>query len=116
MLLALREGVVVAAEKTETPEPTIYTWFQQAGGLAEVRSFVEAASAVTLSRAEQAVYEEVERRLRGGKMPDTELMTTFRRLVEARLVPATGEGAQAGAAAQAVVKTEIHLHFDEPGT
>ena len=113
LLLALRDGVSAASQALDIPETTIYTWFERAGGLAEIRTFINAAAQVALSRAEQAIYEEVERRVRAEQLSEGELMTTFGKLIEARaLVPAQHAAAQSSqapqlAAAQATVTLQV---------
>lgn len=114
MTIALRDGIVRASVATQTPERTIYSWFADAGGLAEIRNFAVMAADHALSTAEVAICNEVARRagLEGGfagafaGMSDGELMLTFRALVEAR---ATAKAtASAGAAAGAQANAQIH--------
>jgi len=102
LFLALREGVVSASRTTKVPQRTIYQWFEDAGGVAEVRGFVSERAVVALSRAEAAVCEEVVRR--AAMMGDNDLMITFRELLRVR---AESAGAIAGAAAQTNVSTTV---------
>ena len=83
MLLALNEGIVVAAEKTGTPQATIYSWFRRsgAGGIKEVRIFAEEVTQHALLTAEQAIYAQIANQAAG----EEELHATFRKLIEARL-------------------------------
>lgn len=110
LLLALRDGVAAASEALNIPERTIYTWFERAGGLAEIRAFLDTAARVALSLAEQSVCEEVERRAKAGQLSDGELMATFRKLIEARSGP-RGDPNHTGVVA--VTRREIHIHAED---
>ena len=88
MLVALRAGVPAAVQQSGVPERTIYQWFQNMGGLAEIRSVANAAADQALSLAGQAICEEVSRRVQDLSDPD--LLGAFRAVAAAR--PATLRG------------------------
>ena len=112
MLIALRDGVVAASEQTKTPQTTIYTWFQEGGGIVEVRSFAEAAERVSLVQAKTAMYDEVRRRMHAKEISEEQLMTTFRKVLEETQMlesdaPAQPQQAQAQ-------QLTINVHRDTP--
>lgn len=111
MLMALNEGVPVAAQRTETPMPTIYEWFNEGGGILKVRSFLESAMLNAGFAAKRAVYDEVVKR--APQAQDTEVFVTFREMMR----EAAGQGpaaAQAGAQAAATLQVVIQGKDGEP--
>ena len=108
MLMALEHGVPVAVEQRNVPERTIYQWFEQAGGLTEIRKVSDEARIHAIAEAGRALCVEVTKRV--GKLSDDDLMITYRKLLEAEATP-SGAGIQAGA--QAAAKSELHLHIGE---
>lgn len=98
LLIAIREGVPTAARVTKVPQRTIYNWFDERGGLAEIRNYVNIRADHALSAASEAIANEVLRRAEGGKIADEDLMETFRTILGLKV---KGDGAGADAAAQA---------------
>ena len=110
MLIALAEGVAVAARKTDTSSSTIYHWFEESGGIGNIRAFTEAATQDALLTANRAVYEAVAKRV--GDLSDTDLMTTFRKMIEVEAAGRGESGPAAVAQAGATAIGELHVHVD----
>lgn len=110
MLLALEQGVPHAAKVTNTPEPTLYQWFQSAGGLSEIRSFAELSVLHSKMGALKAVYDGVGKAVEEG-VAGEKLLEVFAKLVEdGKALPAAA--AQAGA--QATLQVVIQAKEGEP--
>ena len=111
MMRALRDGVSATARRHDVPRSTVVGWFSDYGGIEEVRERLMAESFSDFVRAEQSVYDAVAKR--ADELPADELMMTFRKLVEARLIPTlTGSDTEGGngqpvAAAQAKVTLKV---------
>ena len=112
MMQALRAGISETARRHEVPRGTIASWFSTYGGIGEVQKWLTAEAFDGFLQAEKSVYEAVVRR--ADELPADELMTTFRRLIEARLIPTLtgsdtegGNGQPALAAAQATVTLKV---------
>ncbi len=80
MMLAVQEGVPHTAEKFKMPERTIYSWFREEGGIAEVRAYVESKASASFMRAIDAACNEVVKRL--ANATDEQVMVTFRKMLE----------------------------------
>lgn len=112
MFMALRDGTKAVEEREHVPATTIRSWFEASGGgIIEVRRWLEEQTEGDYLRAERAIYDEVIRRTKG--MDRKDLMVTFRKFIEARALPPPP---LALAGAQAVAKTEVHVHLDDTGS
>ena len=111
MMCALRDGLSETARRREVPRGTIASWFTEYGGIEAVRKRLMAEAFSDFVLAEKSIYDAVVHR--ADELPADELMVTFRKLVEARLIPTlTGSDTEGGngqpvAAAQATVMLEI---------
>lgn len=103
MLMALKDGAYQVAEDLGIPVRTIYAWFDDAGGLAQIRTFVNEAETQSMSNARRAICEEIISR--AGKMSNDDLGVTFRKMLEEGGPGAAG--VQVGAAAQAVIQVNV---------
>ena len=112
MALALERSVATVSEQVKIPERTIYEWFEQAGGIAEVRAFTDAARGKALSEASRVLCDEVAKRGRAGDLPTDELMTTFREMLRSEADTHGGSEAAAGAQAGATAIGALHVHVD----
>lgn len=83
LTLALDVGTPNASRQLSIPAPTIYQWFQNAGGTLAIRSAASEAASHTLTNAEKATYDEIMRRMKNA--PDSELWETFRAFIGKRL-------------------------------
>lgn len=83
MLLAIEHGVPHAAKETTTPESTIYSWLQDAGGIAQVRRFIEESELTARAQAKQALYKRVIKDLESGDIVPVHALDSFTRILEA---------------------------------
>jgi len=102
MSIALTHGIAYAVKATKTPERTVYSWFADAGGLAEIRNFANMAAENSVAKAEQALCDEVARRLLLEDTDTDQLLITYRKLLETRAnVAAAGSSSSAAAGSSA---------------
>ena len=109
MSLALEVGVVVAAKQTDTPVQTVYTWFNQEGGLVEIHRIRSEMLADAGLKARRAVYEAV---IEQAKAMPSEAFLTFREMLRAEATALGASEAATGAQAGATAIAELHVHVD----
>ena len=108
MTVALKVGVIKAAAATRTPESTIYDWFTNAGGIAEIRRFADMAKDQTLSTFEKAVYDEATRRVGLDELTDGAIFGLAETLIKTKsVVDAAAAGSSASAAAGASANAQV---------
>lgn len=81
MLLALETSVTKASEQHGVPVSTLYSWFENGGGLAEIRRISEESMLRAQREAGQAVFDAVAKKARAGELPDSELVDAFGALI-----------------------------------
>lgn len=107
MLLALQEGVHVAAERGGMPEKTVYTWFYHAGGLKQIREFSLEATGEAILRAKRAFFDEVQRVLGDKQVTPAQLIESFVQVLGQEAEANTPQAAAAQAGAQATLQVVI---------
>lgn len=105
MLMALELGVAETVKQTDTPRPTIYSWFRESGGIPAVHAFLDETVFSAKAQAISAVYDAIRRSADGDGLT-AEMVEAVSKLATERT-----ESLQAVAAAQA--KSELHLHIGE---
>lgn len=110
MFQAVQLGVQPAARAAGVPPTTIRRWFDKHTDMVRnVRSVRAEQVADAYLEAENTVYDVVRKGLESGEIKGEQLMTTFRKFIEARTAPPPKAGTQAAALA----KSEIHIHVDD---
>ena len=112
MMCALRDGLSQTARRREVPRGTIASWFSEYGGIGEVQERLTDEAFGDFLAAERSIYDAVVRR--ADELPADELMVSFRKLVEARLIPTlTGVDGNGQPAAAAAAKATVELLVTE---
>jgi hypothetical protein len=83
MVMAVEHGIPHAAKAGNMAESTIYSWLQKAGGIAQVRSFVEETEFASKLAAKSAVYRQVIKGCETGELIPLVALESFTRIVEA---------------------------------
>ena len=104
MLLALQTSTEQVAAEHNIPARTIRFWFEEAGGIAECRRWLEEEMVSAYVRSRQAIFTEVVKR--AGELSEDALMETYRKLAAPAETPQ-------GTGAVAMAKSEVHVHFDD---
>ena len=126
MFFALQTSIEQAAEEYAVAKDTIYRWFKEEGGLAEVRAFLASKVEASLHSTIDMFLKDMPRRLKG--LDDEEYFDTFRTLLASaekaglfRDAPpastAPSSRRQAGSSETSPEGTEgngIHFHITQP--
>ena len=115
MLLALQVGVAKAADATDTPTTTIYSWFQDAGGVAKVRAVSSETVMHAQQRASTAVYEAIRLKAEAGEMTADQLLQAHTAQVNAAAVVAKAQapGRTDGPSAHAAAIIQVQIKNDD---
>ena len=114
MMLAVSNGITETSRRHQVPRKTLTDWLSDFGGTARVREFLQDMTYAAFLSAERALHALVQRRAEAGEIHTEELLTTYRRLVDARLGMAQLEMERAGrpAAAQAAAQVTVTVKGD----
>ena len=109
MMLALQTDTVQVEREHGIPGRTIRSWFEEAGGIATCRHWLEAEMVSIYLRSRQAIFEAVI--VKAKTLGEEQLMETYRKLAAPSETP---QGGKVGAVAMA--KSEVHVHLDDSGS
>lgn len=110
--LCIRDGVTATSKAHGVSRSTLTTWLSEAGGIEQVRAWLQEQTLADFLQFERSLYAEATRRV--AEMPNDEMGMILRKLIEARaLVPAQSaaagqdSGVAAGAVAHAAVTVTV---------